>query len=51
MPSADLLADLKIANSLGLKSESNNDMGETNRTIYYAIVIFHEADYTGGQGL
>ena len=38
-------------NSFRITNESNNDMGETNRTIYYAYVIFHEADFTGGQGL
>ena len=38
-------------NSIRITNESNNDMGLTNRTIYYAIVIFHEADLTGGQGL
>ena len=38
-------------NSIRITNESNNDMGLTNRTIYYAIVIFHEADITGGQGL
>ena len=38
-------------NSIRVTNESNNDMGLTNRTIYYAIVIFHEADITGGQGL
>jgi len=25
--------------------------GETPPTLYYAIVVFHEADYTGGTGL
>ena len=38
-------------NSFLINNHSNNDMGLTNRTIYYAIVIFHEADLTGGQGL
>ena len=38
-------------NSFVISNQSNNDMGLTNRTIYYAYVIFHEADYTGGQGL
>ena len=38
-------------NSIRITNESNNDMGLTNRTIYYAYVIFHEADFTGGQGL
>ena len=38
-------------NSFNINNHSNNDMGLTNRTIYYAYVIFHEADFTGGQGL
>ena len=38
-------------NSFRITNESNNDMGLTNRTIYYAYVIFHEADFTGGHGL
>ena len=31
--------------------ETTGDFGTHNATIYYAIVIFHEADFTGGQGL
>ena len=38
-------------NSFLINNHSNNDMGLTNRTIYYAYVIFHEADFTGGRGL
>ncbi len=33
-------------------SVDNGDLsGETPPTLYYAIVVFHEADYTGGTGL
>ena len=38
-------------NSFLINNHSNNDMSLTNRTIYFAYVIFHEADFTGGQGL
>ena len=38
-------------NSIRITGYSSNDQGTTVRTVYYAIVIFHEADYTGGQGL
>jgi len=38
-------------NAIEIDSHSVNDFGNTVRTIYYAIVIFHEADYSGGQGL
>ena len=31
--------------------QTSGDFGSHNTTIYYAIVIFHEADFTGGQGL
>ena len=31
--------------------ETTGDFGSHTATIYYAIVIFHEADFTGGQGL
>ena len=36
-------------NAIIVSSNSGGDQG--TRTIYYAIVIFHEADYSGGQGL
>ena len=38
-------------NEIDIVNESTNDFDNTPRTIYYAYVIFHEADYTGGQGL
>ena len=31
--------------------QTTGDFGSHTATIYYAIVIFHEADFTGGQGL
>ena len=36
-------------NAILINSSSGGDQG--TRTVYYAIVIFHEADYSGGQGL
>ena len=37
-------------NAITIESNSGGDQGNTS-VIYYAIVIFHEADYSGGQGL
>ena len=37
-------------NAIIITNNSGGDQGNT-LTIYYAIVIFHEADYSGGQGL
>ena len=37
-------------NAITIESNSGGDQGNTT-VIYYAIVIFHEADYSGGQGL
>ena len=31
--------------------ETTEDFGSHTATIYYAIVIFHQEDFTGGQGL
>ena len=31
--------------------ETTGDFGSHTAGVYYAIVIFHEADFTGGQGL
>ena len=34
-----------------LSNAQGDNSGNTLRTLYYAIVVFHEADYTGGIGL
>ena len=34
-----------------LSNAQGDNSGNTLRTLYYAYVIFHEADFTGGQGL
>ena len=39
---------ITITNSSDAQGDNS---GNTLRTLYYAYVIFHEADYTGGRGL
>ena len=41
-------------NSITVQNKSNaqgDNSGNTLRTLYYAFVIFHQADFTGGKGL
>ena len=38
-------------NTLRITNHNDNDYSGTKLTYYYAYLIFHEADFTGGHGL